>query len=169
MSAAPFREVRLGGCVSAHHDQDALGVHRLRSTEALAPYPARLTDRLEEYAARTPDQVLVAQRDAQVEWRRVTYAQMLDRVRRLGQALTTRALSPERPIVILSDNDIEHLTLALAAMWVGVPYAPVSVAYSTLSQDFGKLRHILDTLTPGLVFAADGHVFRNALARCRTD
>jgi len=166
VSAAPFRNVRLGGCVSALHELDATGVHRLKSTEALAPYPPRLTDRLEEHAERTPDQVLVAQRGTDGDWRRISYAQMLDRVRRLGQALATRGLSVERPIVILSDNDIEHLTLALAAMWVGVPYAPVSVAYSTLSQDFAKLRHILGTLTPGLVFAADGHAFRSALAQC---
>ena len=166
MSAAAFREVRLGGCVSALHELDAQGVHRLRSTEALAPYPTRLTDRLEEHAARTPDQLLVAQRGADGAWRRIGYTQMLDRARRLGQSLATRELSAERPIVILSDNDIEHLTLALAAMWVGVPYAPVSVAYSTLSQDFAKLRHILGTLTPGLVFAADGHAFRSALAQC---
>ena len=166
MSATAFREVRLGGCVSALHEVDAQGVHHLRSTEALAPYPTRLIDRLEEHATSTPDQLLVAQRGADGAWRRIGYAQMLDRVRRLGQALATRELSAERPIVILSDNDIEHLTLALAAMWVGVPYAPVSVAYSTLSQDFAKLRHILGTLTPGLVFAADGHVFRSALAQC---
>ena len=75
-----------------------------------------------------------------------------------------RGLSAERPIAILSDNDLEHYTLALAAQWVGVPYTPVSVAYSTVSQDFAKLRQILGTLTPGLVFAADGHAFRNAIA-----
>ena len=33
-----------------------------------------------------------------------------------------------------------------------------------LVEDFGKLKQILGTLTPGLVFAADGHAFRNAIA-----
>ncbi len=60
----------------------------------------------------------------------------------------------ERPVAILSDNDLEHLTLALGAMWAGVPYAPVSPAYSLVSQDYGKLRHILGIATPGLVFAS---------------
>ncbi|OYU93998.1 MAG: feruloyl-CoA synthase, partial [Burkholderiales bacterium PBB5] len=60
----------------------------------------------------------------------------------------------ERPLAILSDNDLEYLTIALGAMWAGVPYAPVSSAYSLISQDYGKLRHILDTVTPGLVFAS---------------
>jgi feruloyl-CoA synthase len=80
---------------------------------------------------------------------------MLQRARAVGQALVDRGLSAERPVAILSDNDLEHLTLALGAMWAGVPWVPVSPAYSLLSQDFGKLRHILATTTPGLVFAAN--------------
>jgi feruloyl-CoA synthase len=164
MSPARYRELKVGGCIAAIHAVGADGVHRLRSDELLAPYPARLTDRLEEHAARTPDKVLVAKRGADGQWQTISYAQMLDRVRRIGQALAARPLSVERPIAILSDNDLEHYTLALAAQWVGVPYTPVSVAYSTLSQDFAKLKQILGTLTPGLVFAADGHAFRNPIA-----
>jgi feruloyl-CoA synthase len=37
-----------------------------------------------------------------------------------------------------------------------VPYAPISPAYSLVSKDFGKLRYIIDLVTPGLVFAASG-------------
>ena len=80
----------------------------------------------------------------------------LDQVRRIGAALLGADLSPERPIAILSGNDIEHALLGLAAMYVGIPYAPISPAYALISQDFGKLRSIFDLLTPGLVFAADG-------------
>jgi feruloyl-CoA synthase len=159
-----YRHVKVGGCLAAEHRVDATGVHRLRSKEPLQPYPARLTDRLEEWARHAPDRVQVAQRGPDGQWRTITYAQMLDRVRRVGQAIAERGLSAERPIAILSDNDLDHYTLALAAMWVGVPYTPVSVAYSTVSQDFAKLKQILGTLTPGLVFAADGHAFRNAIA-----
>jgi feruloyl-CoA synthase len=164
MSPARYRELKVGGCVAARHAVGADGVHRLRSDELLTPYPARLTDRLEEHAARTPDKVLIAKRGADGQWQSISYAQMLERVRRLGQALATRPLSAQQPIAILSDNDLEHYTLALAAQWVGVPYTPVSVAYSTVSQDFAKLKQILGMLTPGLVFAADGHTFRNAIA-----
>lgn len=164
MSSARYRRVKVGGCLAATQHIDADGVHRLRSAEALQPFPARLTDRLEEWARHAPDRVQVARRGPDGQWREITYAQMLDRVRRIGQALALRGLSPERPIAILSDNDLEHYTLALAAQWVGVPYTPVSVAYSTVSTDFEKLKQILGTLTPGLVFAADGHAFRNAIA-----
>ena len=83
---------------------------------------------LEEWARHAPERTQVAQRGPDGEWRRISYAQMLDRVRRIGQALAVRGLSPDRPIAILSDNDLDHYTLALAAQWVGVPFTPVSDA-----------------------------------------
>ncbi len=81
-------------------------------------------------------------------------------MKRIGAALLRRGLSAERPIAILSGNDIEHALLALAAMHVGIPYAPISAAYSLMSSDFGKLRMIMELLTPGLVFASDGGAVR---------
>jgi feruloyl-CoA synthase len=154
MGSARYREIRVGGCLSAEVERRADGVQVLRSTEALQPFPARLTDRLEHWARETPDRVFVAKRVNGGAWRTISYAQMLDRAKAVGQALAQRPLGPERPIAILSDNDLEHLTLALGAMWVGVPYTPVSPAYSLVSQDFGKLRHIVETITPGLLFAS---------------
>ena len=68
---------------------------------------------------------------------------MLERARRSARRWWTRGLSAERPVAILSENDLEHLTLALGAMWAGIPFAPISSAYSLMSSDFGKLRHIL--------------------------
>ena len=58
--------------------------------------------------------------------------------KRVAAGLLTRDLSAERPIVILSGNSIEHLTLSLAAMWVGIPYCPVSPAYSQVRSDLDK-------------------------------
>lgn len=162
MGAARYREIQVGGCLSAHVDARADGVRVLRSTEALLPFPARLTDRLEHWARETPDRVFVAKRHQGGDWRTITYAQMRDRAKAVGEALARRPLNPERPIAILSDNDLEHLTLALGAMWVGVPYTPVSPAYSLVSKDFGKLRHILETITPGMVFAS-GPAYANAI------
>jgi len=158
MSASHYRPTRVGGCLEATIEQRADDTLVIRSTEVLHDYPQRLTDRLEHWAELAPDRTLVARRDPQVpgggDWIRITYAQMLDRARRIAQALTQRGLSPQRPLVILSDNDLEHLSLALGAMWAGVPYTPVSASYSLLSQDYGKLRHIVGRLTPGLVFAS---------------
>lgn len=94
----------------------------------------------------------------------LSYGEAFARVRALGQALLERGLSGERPVAILSENDIEHALLALAAMHVGVPYSPVSPAYSLVSRDYGKLRSIIDLLQPGLVFIADGTTYAKAIA-----
>src|SRR5437764_69929 len=108
----------------------------LRPRAAIASYPARLTNKLVEWAQRTPDATLVARRGRDGEWQRVTYQQMLSRVQRIASGLAAFNLSADRPILILSGNSIEHLTLTLAAMWIGVPFCPVSPAYSLVAQDF---------------------------------
>jgi feruloyl-CoA synthase len=156
--APRYRQAHVGGCVQATVEQRPDGTLLLRSTEPLGPYPARLTDALERWAAEAPERTFIAKRRRgglqDGEWERISYAQMLARARSIGQALVDRGLSADRPIAILSDNDLEHACLALGAMWAGVPYVPVSPAYSLVSQDHAKLRHILATVTPGLVFAA---------------
>jgi feruloyl-CoA synthase len=161
--AAPrFRPVRLGPR-DVVVERRADGALLLRSPHRLGPYPTKLTERLEYWAARAPDRALFAQREATGGWRTLTYAAALDQARRIGQALLARTLSRERPIAILSGNDIEHALIGLAAIYVGIPYVPVSPAYSLISQDFGKLRHVFELLTPGLVFAADGRGFERAI------
>lgn len=160
---ARYREAHVGGCTEATLQVREDGSTVLRSTEALRWYPARLTDCLEQWAAEAPDRSFVARRGADGAWQHVGYAQMLQRVQAVAQALLDAGLSRERPLAILSGNDVEHLTLALAAMWAGVPYIPVSTAYSLVSQDFGKLRHILALAEPGLVFAS-GPEYARAIA-----
>jgi feruloyl-CoA synthase len=158
----PLRAVHLGpaDCVI---DREPDGTIFMRSPHPLPSYPGKLTDRLEYWAAKTPDRVFLAQRDGQGAWRTLSYAEALSCVRRIAQALLRRDLSAERPIVILSGNDIEHALLGLAAAYVGIPYAPISPAYSLMSADFGKLRHVIELLTPGMVFAAQGDAFARAL------
>ncbi len=163
MNAAPVRKVPLGTAdVRAERRGD--GAILLRSPHALGAYPARLTDRLLHWAREAPQRDFLAQRDERGGWRRLGYAQALVRVRAIGQALLDRGLSAERPVAILSDNDIEHALLALACMHVGIPYVPVSSAYSLVSVDHAKLRQVLALLTPGLVYATDGARFAKAIA-----
>ena len=97
-------------------------------------------------------------------WRKVTYAQARASVDRLAQALIERNLSPERPVLILSGNSVDHALLMLAGFTAGVPVAPISVAYSLQSQDHAKLRQIAALLEPGLVYVADTGPFATALA-----
>jgi feruloyl-CoA synthase len=163
MDRAPLRPVRLGPAdVRVERRRD--GAILMRSPQLLPPFAQKLTERLLHWAKAAPDRVFVAQRDGAGAWRALTYAQTLAAVRAIAAALLTRNLSPERPIAILSGNDIEHALLGLAAMHVGIPYAPISVPYSLLSQDFVKLKSIIEVLSPGLVFAADGKTFSRALA-----
>ena len=97
------------------------------------------------------------------EWVKVSYAQAWASARSIAQGLINRGLSAERPVVILSENDLEHALLALGCLVAGVPYVPTSPAYSLISQDFDKLRHVLKTVTPGLVFAADAARYGKAI------
>jgi feruloyl-CoA synthase len=141
----------------------------LRPLGAMAACPPRLIDHLVHWARVAPDRLLVARRDANGEWRKVTYAAMLARVQRLAGGLMARRLSAEKPLVILSGNGIEHLSLALAANWAGIPYCPVSPAYSQVAGELERLRYVLELLTPGLVAAFDTPRFARAIERVAPD
>ncbi len=140
------------------------GAILLRSPHALGPHPAKLGERLVHWAHATPDRIFLARRGADGKWSTLAYGQTLALVRTLGQGLLDRGLGAERPLAILSGNDLEHALLALAAMHVGVPYAPISPAYSLVSTDHAKLHYIFDLLQPGLVFAANGERYAGAIA-----
>jgi feruloyl-CoA synthase len=129
----------------------------------LGPIPRRWTDCLARGAAAHPERTLVARRGPDGSWIRIGYAAMLRRARHIGQALLDRGLSAERPLAILSGNDLEHFQLALGAAYAGIPYAPLSAAYSLVATDFGKLRDLIDLLTPGAVYVADAGPYAPAL------
>lgn len=160
---ADYRPVHLGSPqVEVRHDPD--GVWHIRPLETLADYPARITDRLVAGARDFPERTLMAERGADGEWVRVSYGEMLARVRRIGQWLLDQGLSVERPLLVLSGNDLAHIQLMLAAMYAGIPYSAVSPAYSLVATDYAKLRYIVGTITPGAVYAAEGAPFAKAIA-----
>jgi len=143
--------------------RDSSGVAYLSSSQRLGAYPERITERLEHWARMAPDRVFLAQRSTGGSWDCITYAQTLDRVRRLAQALLDRRLSRERSVLILSGNSIEHALLAFAAMYCGVLYAPIAPAYSLQARHYTTLQEIFDRMRPGLVFASDGQAYERAL------
>ncbi|MES2113778.1 MAG: feruloyl-CoA synthase [Pseudomonadota bacterium] len=151
------------------------GAVHVRVRQDLQPYPERMADRLRHWAAVAPQRSYMARRDGNGgnggndAWRHIHYAEALDLARRIGQALLQRGLSAERPLLILSDNDLEHAMLALACQYVGIPYAPISPAYSLLSRDYDKLHHVVQLLTPGMVFAACGAQYGAAIRACVPD
>nr|WP_232109352.1 feruloyl-CoA synthase [Pseudomonas juntendi] len=157
-----YRQVSIGHPQVQVSETD--GVLRMLALEPLAPLPARLLDRLLHWARVRPHTTFIAAREPSGGWREVSYAQMLEQVRTIAAHLLGFGLGAERPLVLFSGNDIEHLQLALGAMYAGIPYCPVSPAYALLSQDFAKLRHVCEVLTPGLVFATDSQPFQRAFA-----
>ncbi len=167
MTAVKFRKMRFGVTrVKMREGQN--GIRYVVADQELAPYPERMTDRLVHWAKEKPTQTLFARRLKNAdgtfgEWQHISFSQALDSARHIAQGLLNRGLNVDRPVVILSENDLEHALMALGCMVAGVPFCPASPAYSTISQDFEKLRHILSTLTPGLVFAADAMRYGKAI------
>jgi feruloyl-CoA synthase len=138
------------------------GAFLVRSAEPLPAYPHRLGDCLRRWAREAPDRIFLAERSPDRSWRKLAYAETLGAVTRIASALLKFDLSPERPILVLSGNDVEHALIGLAAMEIGVPYCPISPPYSLASLDFAKLRFAFALLTPGLVYATDGAAFARA-------
>ncbi|MPT09879.1 MULTISPECIES: feruloyl-CoA synthase [Comamonas] len=144
------------------------GTFYVRSDQELAEHAARMTDKLVHWAQTTPQQTFIAQRERLVDgstgdWQCISYERTLAAARSIAQALLDRKLSAQRPVIILSENDLDHAMLAMGCLYAGVPYCSVSTAYSLVSTDYAKLRHVVDTLTPGLIFAADAARYDKAV------
>ena len=170
MNAPAYRPMRYGITSVQVNTQDD-GVQYVLADVPLGEYPKRMTDKLLHWARVCPERTYVARRKrlsdgSTGDWEHLTYAQALAAARRIGQALLDRGLSVDKPVLILSENSLEHAMMALACMMVGVAHCPVSPAYSTVSKDFDKLKHIIRTLTPGMVMAVDGDRYAAAIQAC---
>jgi len=164
----PGRPVRLG-LPGLKIERRADGCILAEYPHPLGAYPEKLTDRLDYWAKIAPERVFLAQRvpaasGVERPWRTISYSDFRGKVRRIGQALLNRGLSAERPLMVLSGNDIEHALLLHAAMYVGVPYAPVSPAYSLSVKEFTRLSEIMRVVQPGMVFASNLPAFAPALS-----
>ncbi|HQR99202.1 MULTISPECIES: feruloyl-CoA synthase [unclassified Polaromonas] len=166
-SAPRYRPLTFGVTRIAAREGDG-GTRYIKADQPLGDYAARITDRFLHWAQTVPERSFLARRVRQADgstgdWQHLSYGQALASARALGQALLDRGLSVDRPVVILSENGLEHAQLALGCLYAGIPYCPASPAYCLVSQDYDKLRHILDTLTPGLVFATDAARYGKAI------
>lgn len=144
-----------------HRPDGTILMAQIGPLRRLAPH---MPERLVHWATTTPDRTYLAARVDGGDWLRLTYAQVLAQVRQIAGALLAMGLGPNRPVLILSGNDMDHALLGLAAQYAGVPYAPISPAYALVSTDHRKLRDIVALLDPGLIFAADGAAFDAALS-----
>ena len=146
-------------------DRRADGSMVVRSTVPLQPGARCIGDWLEHWARQAPERIFLADRaGADAPWTTVTYRDALQQVRASAAWILAQGLSAERPLVILSDNSVEHALFALAAQHVGVPSAAISPAYSLMSRDFDKLRSMITLLGPGAIYVSGTKPFAAALA-----
>ncbi len=141
----------------------------LRSAQQLQPYPDSLNEMLRHWAHEAPERIFLAERQPDGKWIELSYERTAAAVNAISQSLLDRGFlgrdfKPVSTVAILSDNGINNALLQLGAMQIGVPVVPVSPAYSLMSKDHGRLRYILERVSPSLVYAADGKKFEPALA-----
>jgi feruloyl-CoA synthase len=137
----------------------------LKSTTPLQSAARCVGDWLEHWALQTPDRIFLGERaGVDAPWTTVTYKEALRQVGSAGAWILSQGMSTHRPLVILSDNSIEHALFALGAMQVGVPVASISPAYSLISRDFEKLRNMTTLLDPGAIYVSSLKPFTPALA-----
>src|SRR6266849_4148618 len=146
-------------------DRRADGSIWLKSAAPLQPSARCVGDWLEQWARQTPERIFLGERsDVDAPWTSLTYRDALRRVRSVAAWILAQGLSAEHPLVILSDNSIDHALFALGAMHVGVPTAAISPAYSLMSRDFDKLKSMMGLLDPGAIYVSGLKPFAPALA-----
>jgi feruloyl-CoA synthase len=146
------------------------GVIVLKSRIPLKPYEKHIPASLSKWAEMTPERTWLAQRAGiDRQWRKVSYGEAKRTVDALTQALLDLKLKPGSPVAILSGNSIEHALMTMAAMQARFPAAPVSPAYSLMSQDHVKLKYLFDLIEPAAVMVQDGPTFEKALKALNLD
>ena len=145
------------------------GTQYLRSKISLEDtYPCCVGEWLEHWAKETPEHLFIAERGVGGEWEKLSYRQVREQVMAIATWLLGRNLSPERPVVILSDNSVEHALIMYAAMHIGVPSCAISAGYSLLSKDHERLKTNIQLLNQGVVFVDVAERFVPALNAIRS-
>ncbi|MGY1704630.1 AMP-binding protein [Geodermatophilus sp. SYSU D00697] len=149
-------------------ESEALPDGRLlvRSVEPLGDHPVSVVHSFRAGSEAHPDRLLVAERAGE-KWARSSWGEVRAQADRLAQGLLDRGLA-DRPVLVLSGNSRFHLGVTIAALTVGAPVVPTSVAYSLQSADHAELRAMADLVDPGLVVAEDA-AFAAAVAAVAGD
>ena len=168
-SQPPFRKMAwLPRDIAVERRAD--GVIVLKSRFPLDPYEPHIPASVTKWAAARPDHIWLAQRRGpERQWRKVSYGEAKQTIDALTQALLDMDLPAGRPVAILSGNSIEHALMTQAAMQARIPAAPVSPAYSLMSQDHAKLKYLFGLVKPAVVMVQDGVMFEKALAALDLD
>jgi feruloyl-CoA synthase len=136
----------------------------LKSRIPLQAYATHIPASLAKWATQAPERTWLAQRGGpDRQWRKLSYGEAKRTVDALTQALLDLGLDDGRPVAILSGNSIEHALMTQAAMQARLPAAPVSPAYSLMSQDHLKLKYLFNLIKPAVVMVQDGPTFEKPL------
>jgi feruloyl-CoA synthase len=134
----------------------------MRSLEPLADYNQRIGDWLDHWASHAPHRTFLVEQTKDGE-RSITYGEAYDTALSLAEGLLGYQLGPDRPLAILTPNSIDHAVVMLAALYVGIPIAPIAPAYALQTTDYGRLTHAFRLLTPGMIVIEDGELYRRAM------
>src|SRR4029077_18444966 len=145
-------------------ERRADGIIVLKSRIPLQAYEKHIPASLAKWAREAPERIWLAQRGGpDRQWRKVSYHEAKHTLDALTPGLLTHGLVEGRPVAVLSGNSIEHALMTQAAMQARLPAAPVSPAYSLMSQDHLKLKYLFNLIKPAVVMVQDGPTFEKAL------
>jgi feruloyl-CoA synthase len=143
------------------------GVVYLTSGLKYEPGLPSLIEYLTRAAELRPNTTFLAERDGAKQWRRLTYAAALRDTAAIATWLIRNGYGQaSAPLMILSENTIEHGLLMVGAMRAGMAVVPVSPTYS-FGQDLSRLGYALELTDPALVYAGDAVRYAAALDYAR--
>ena len=116
----------------------------LSSRRTLPEWEPSITAVLRKRAASHPNRSLAAQGGTTL-----TYGEAERAAAALAREFVRLGLGPEKPVMILSGNSLDHLLVSLAAYAAHAPVMPISVAYSLMSKDHARIKAIAELTRPG--------------------
>src|SRR5882757_5474397 len=158
-AASVFGEV---GCVLEPGDD---GISYIRCTTPLGDYPESILELLRSRALQQPDQVLFREIDRHGPVGEITYGEAWKAAQAIASTLRGLGADHERPVALIAENSIRVGVIIIACHLADVPVAPISPAYSKLSQDHAKLRYVIDVLAPSVIVFDRGIDHAAALGR----
>ena len=159
----PFREVAFPSA-AMQVESRADGSLVVQPVEQLAPFVPNLPQELARQAQERPDQpYLVERKGPDDTWVSHSYAQTQHDSDAVAQWLIDKGVDTDKSFLILSGNSILHAVFKYGAMAARLPVCPVSVNYSLMGGDYGRLRHVIDLVRPAVVFAEATAQFKAAL------
>lgn len=135
----------------------------LRSALPLGPVPKSLAHVFDEQAERAPDAAFMRQRDANGDWRSISYGEARRAADGLAQWLIDQGIGTGDVVSFLSEPSIEHGIAAIGVQRSGAAIAPVSVAYSLMSRDHAQLLQCVSVVGAKVVIVTDAARYAAAL------